>query len=133
MGEEITTANDVFDMFYSSFQDNFELPDTLLLQWLNKAIIRYNLETGNDIKFDKDLMEFDSQLDGKTVVLLGMLIKQYYQEREVSRVNKIVSMKGSSMSIDGQGTTKKYAQEELNFTIEQVNGMFAKIKPTAYC
>lgn len=129
--EKHTTAEEVYLMFYSSFEDKFELPDTLLLQWLIKAVALYNLELG-ELTFDKDILLFDRELSNSEIALLGEIIKMYYMEREVSKVDKIISMVGSSFSIDGQGNTKKYTHEELKLVKENVNLLFQKLKPSAF-
>lgn len=131
MEEKYTTAEEIYLMFYSSFEDKFELPDTLLLQWLIKAIAKFSTEL-DVLNFDKDTLLFDRELTDSEKSLLGEIIKMYYMEREVSKVDKIVSMVGSSFSIDGQGTTKKFTHEELKMVKENVSLMIADLIPSAY-
>ena len=49
--ETKTKVKEVFESFESSFQDKFEIPLSLELQWLKKAVGRYSLEL-EPITFD---------------------------------------------------------------------------------
>ena len=82
-----TTAREVFDSFESSFQDKLVLPEALELLWLKKAVGRYSVEL-DTLNFDAEKQEFDCVLDQYVIDTLAAFMKQYYQEREVSKVNK---------------------------------------------
>lgn len=47
----MTTADDVIQSFESTFADKTPLPDSLVFQWLKKAIARYSMEI-DDLTFD---------------------------------------------------------------------------------
>lgn len=126
-----TTAQEVFDSFESSFGDKKVIPEALELVWLKKAVGRYSIEL-SVISFDSDVMEFDRQLDQYSIDTLAAFMKQSYQEREVSRINKQISITGKDVSITmGQGG-KTAAKNELDYCDFQSEQMIAKQKPTAY-
>ena len=58
-------------------------------------------------------------------------MREYYQEREVSRVNKQVSIVGKDFSIDGAGHTKTAARNELEYFNKNSSEMVENQKPTA--
>ena len=59
-------------------------------------------------------------------------MKQSYQEREVSKVNKRVSIVGKDLSIDGNNGSKNAARNELLYDESKSNTMVDNQKPTAY-
>lgn len=126
-----TTARDVFDSFESSFQDKTEIPEQLELVWLLKAIGRYSIEL-DPLNFDEELLKFDCKLDRYVIDTLGAFMKQSYQEREVSKVNKRVSIVGKDISIDGNNGSKTAAKNELEYDDNKSSEMIANQMPTAY-
>lgn len=126
-----TTAREVFDSFESSFQDKLVLPEALELLWLKKAVGRYSVEL-DTLNFDAEKQEFDCVLDQYVIDTLAAFMKQYYQEREVSKVNKQISIVGKDISIDGAGHSKTAARNELEYCDSKSNIMVSNQKPTAY-
>lgn len=126
-----TQAREVFDSFESSFQDKKVIPDDLELIWLLKAIGRYSIELDR-LSFNKDTMEFDCELDRYAIDTLGAFMKQSYQEREVSKVNKRVSIVGKDISLNSGGHDKTAARNELAYDNEKSLNMVFNQKPTAY-
>lgn len=128
---ENTTAKEVFDSFESSFRDNNVIPYELELIWLKKAVGRFSMEI-DPISFDEDTNSFDSLLPQYVIDTLAAYMRQSYQEREVSRVNKQISIVGKDISIDGAGHSKTAAKAELEYCKTQSEQMAANQKPTAY-
>lgn len=126
-----TQAREIFDSFESSFQDKSIIPEGLELEWLRKAVARYSIEL-DPIEFDDIEMCFNQKLDRYTVDTLAAFMKQSYQEREVSKVNKRVSIVGKDISIDGNNGSKTAAREELNYDSSKSKQMIANQMPTAY-
>lgn len=126
-----TTAQDVFDSFESSFQDKKIISPDLELIWLLKAIGRYSVEL-DPLNFDKEEMKFDCELDRYAIDTLGAFMKQSYQEREVSKVNKRVSIVGKDISVDGNNGSKTAAKNELEYDDSKSNKMIGNQMPTAY-
>ena len=126
-----TSASEIIEFFESSFADKHVMPLELELVWLKKAIGRYSKEL-TDLNYDEELQEFDCVLDTYVIDTLGQLMKKFYQERELSKVNKRVSIVGKDLSVDGSGNSKTAAKNELNYVVAEVTDMVENQKPTAY-
>jgi len=127
----MTTAQDVIDSFESSFQDKVVIPESLELIWLRKAVARYSTEL-ESLSYDEESHNFGGNISGYAIDTLASYMKQYYMEREVSKVNKRVSIVTKDLSIDGSNGTKTAARAELEYVEEQSNRMTFNQKPTAY-
>lgn len=128
---ENTTANDVIQSFESSFVDKRIIPESLELEWLRKAIGRFSVEL-DPLVFDDELLEFDCKLDRYVIDTLAEFMLQMYQERQVSLVNKRVSIVGKDLSIDGSNGTKTAEKSHLEYIRERASDMVENQKPTAY-
>lgn len=126
-----TSASEIIDIFESSFADKCVIPYDLELIWLKKAIGRYSTEL-TELNFDSEKLEFGCALDMYTKDTLGQMMKQFYQERELSKVNKRVSIVSKDLSLDGSGSSKTAAKNELNYVVSEVIDMVENQKPTAY-
>ena len=126
-----TAAQDIFDSFESSFKDKVVIPEALELVWLKKAVGRYSIEL-SPITFIEEDMEFDTELSRYAIDTLAAFMKQSYQEREVSRINKQVSITGKDISITAGQGGKAAAKDELDYCDSQSEQMIANQQPTAY-
>lgn len=126
-----TTAYDVIKFFESSFVDKHVIPESLEMVWLQKAIGRYSIELDRLI-FNKDLLEFDTELDSYVIDTLAVFMKEYYQERQVSLANKRVSIVGRDVSIDGNNGAKTAEAAHLNYVNEKSREMIDNQIPSAY-
>jgi len=126
-----TKASDVIESFESSFQDKCEIPASLEYLWLKKAIARFCIEL-SEISLDDESKLFDSALNQYEIDTLAMFMKKFYQEREVSKVNKRVSIVSKDLSIDGNNGSKTAAKNELDYICSESEYMIANQKPTAY-
>lgn len=131
MADIPTTAQDVYDSFEASFQDKCVIPEELERIWLLKAIGRYSVEL-DALTFDEDNDVFDKKLNRYVIDTLATFMKQSYQEREVSKVNKRVSIVGKDISINGGGHDKTAARNELEYDRNKSAEMVDNMKPTAY-
>jgi hypothetical protein len=131
MAEMQTTAKEIYDSFEASFQDKSIIPEELEFIWLNKAIARYSIEV-DPLNFDDENLVFDKKLNRYVIDTLGAFMKQSYQEREVSKVNKRVSIVGKDISVDGNNGSKTAARSELEYDESKSNIMVDNQKPTAY-
>lgn len=129
--EKMTTAQDVIDFFESSFADKQVVPFDLELIWLRKAISRYSLEL-DPLLFDNTLEQFDCVLDDVVISTLAAFMKELYQERQVSKVNKRVSIVGKDLSIDGSNGTKTSEKSHLDYVAENCRDLIENQKPTAF-
>jgi nicotinic acid mononucleotide adenylyltransferase len=126
-----TTAFEVIQSFESSFADKQVLPLPLELEWLKKAIGRFSMEL-DQLEFDEEILEFDTKLDRYVIDTLATFMKQYYQERQVSLVNKRISIVGKDLSIDGSGNTKTSERIHLQYVENQAIDMVENQKTPAY-
>ena len=126
-----TTAQDVFDSFESSFKDKVVIPEALEIVWLKKAVGKFSIEL-YPIAFNEDDMEFDTELNRYAIDTLAAFMKVFYQEREVSRINKQVSITGKDISITAGQGGKAAVKDELDYCDSQSEQMIANQKPTAY-
>lgn len=126
-----TTASDVLKYFESSFMDKHALPRQLEIVWLEKAIGRFSTEL-DSLVYDSEIEEFDCKLDSYVVDTLAQMMKKFYQERELSKVNKRISIVGKDLSLDASGNSKKYTKEELDYVNTEVIEMVENQKPSAY-
>ena len=126
-----TSASEIIEFFESSFADKHVIPLDLELVWLKKAIGRYSKEL-TDLTFDEETLEFNCVLDMYVKDTLAQMMKKFYQERELSKVNKRVSIVGKDLSVDGSGNSKTAAKNELNYVVSEVTDMVENQKPTAY-
>lgn len=126
-----TSASEIIDAFESSFQDKCIIPYELELIWLKKAIGRFSTEL-TELHYDEELQEFDSALDMYIIDTLGQFMKKFYQERELSKVNKRISIVGKDLSLDGSNGSKTAAKNELEYVTSEVTDMVENQKPTTY-
>ena len=127
----VTTAKEVYDSFEASFQDKNIIPEELELVWLKKAIARYSIEL-DTLSFDTETLTFDGEISQYLIDTLAAFMKQSYQEREVSKVNKRVSIVGKDISINSGGHSNVAARNELLYDESKSNMMIDNQKPTAY-
>ena len=129
--EERTTANEVIDFFESSFADKQVIPLELEIIWLRKAVSRYSLELDKLI-FDSEILSFDKKIDDITMSTLAAFMKEYYQERQLSKVNKRISIVGKDLSVGTSDNSKKYTEDEYNLMQENARDLVENQKTTAF-
>ena len=128
---KISTYEDVLNSFHSSFKDKVLIPESLEREWFLKAVGKYSYEI-DPLNFDEELLEFDVRLDRYVIDTLGSMMKKYYQQRELSKVNKRISIVGKDLSVDGSNGSKTAAKSELEMVSQEVDEMLYKQTPTAY-
>lgn len=131
MKESSSTYEDVILSFHSTFQDKVLIPESLEREWFLKAVGVYSYEI-EDLIYDEEIHEFDKKLDRYVIDTLGLMMKKYYQQRELSKVNKRMSIVGKDISINGGMASSKYSENELTQVSTEVGEMLFKQTPTAY-
>lgn len=129
--EEVTNASEVIDFFESTFADKEVIPFDLEIVWLKRAVSRYSLEL-DPLNFNDAFSHFDSKIDNTIISTLAAFMKEFYQERQVSKVNKRISIVGKDISIDGSNGTKSAENEHLKYVAEKSRDMIENQKPTAF-
>jgi hypothetical protein len=127
----VTSAQDIYQSFEASFRDKTEIPESLEHEWLLKAIARYSVELST-LNFDEENSVFDIKLDRYVIDSLAAFMKQSYQEREVSKANKRVSIVGKDISINSGGHDKTAARNEMEYDKSKSSQMIQNQKQTAY-
>ena len=128
---EQTLAQDVIDSFEASFQDKKVIPEALEIEWLKKAVGRFSMEI-ESLEFDDEALVFSGKLDRYVIDTLGAFMKQSYQEREVSKVNKRVSIVAKDLSVNAGGHQTTAARNELAYDEYKSREMLNNQKNTAY-
>ena len=129
--KKVSTYSDVVNSFHSTFQDKVEIPDALERVWFFKAVGKFSHEIDR-LNFDEELYEFDTLLDRYVIDTLGVMMHEFYQQRELSKVNKRVSIVTKDISVDGSGNAKTASKAELETIHEEVQSTLYKQTPTAY-
>ena len=129
--KKVSTYSDVVNSFHSTFQDKVEIPDALERVWFFKAVGKFSHEIDR-LNFDEEILEFDVLLDRYVIDTLGVMMHEFYQQRELSKVNKRVSIVGKDLSIDGMNGTKTATKTELDMINGEVKEMIYKQTPSAY-
>lgn len=139
-----TTMTDVFESFEASFQDKCVISKSLELMWLKKAIARYSIELDplpysivaveNPSEEDEltETLVFNTTLGQYVIDTLAHFMKQMYQEREVSKVNKRINITSKDVSIAAGGYDKTAARNELLYDEAKSAWMKNNQMPTAY-
>lgn len=123
--------SDVLERFEALFQDKNPIPQSLFDVWFDMAVSKLEIELGYTC-YDSYMEHFTEDTHSYILDILAEYIKLYYQEREVSKVNKRISIVGKDISIDGSNGSKKYVESELAYIKEKSSDMVDNLKPTAY-
>ena len=121
-----TKFSEVIDSFHSIIMDKKEIPEALELMWLKKAIAELSIET-SPIEYNQESSTFVSDIDQYVIDTLALLMKSYYVAREVSKNNKIASIVGKDLSINGTNGLQKYSKEEYETIRIEVSEMIANL------
>lgn len=129
--ETVSTYEDVIKSFYSTFQDKTVIPESLAMEWFLKAVGKFSYEI-DPLNFNKETLTFNEELDRYVIDTLGSMMKKFYQQRELSKVNKRISIIGKDLSINSGMSSSKFSENELKQVENEVNEMLFKQIPTAY-
>lgn len=109
----------------------YELPLDLEMQWFYDAVATYELEIG-PTGYDNTTDEFPDGFSQHKIKTIGLIMKRFYCERELSKVNKIQSIVGKDISLTGSGDQKRMTYEELVFERDSINDLINKQKENCY-
>jgi hypothetical protein len=121
----------VLRSFESSFQDKHVLPPPLVYEWFLEAVGYYGLEVG-ELDFDPDSNEFEGALPRIVVDALASLMKIRYQERELSRIDKMNNIIGKDISFNSTGDAKKATKAELDYLKKTADEVLHKLKSNSF-
>ena len=126
-----TQFSEVIESFHSSFMDKTEIPDSLELMWLKRAIAEYGTEI-SPLEYDEEIGEFLETIDQYVIDTLATMMKVMYLQRHYSKVNKIASIVGRDLSVNGTNGLQKYTKDELEIVKADLAERISNLKPTAY-
>ena len=115
-----TQFSEVIDSFHSIIMDKRELPESLELMWLKKAIAEYGVEL-SPLEYDEEIGEFKTDIGQYSIDTLSLLMKSYYVSREVSKNNKIATIVAKDISINGNNGLQKYSKEEYDTLMVEIS------------
>lgn len=126
-----TTADNILDSFHSIMREKTLLPQALEYQWVSDAVSMYSLEI-SELDYDSTTKAFGEALPQYVVKTLALQIKQFYLERELSRIMKLNNIVTKDVTLNGNGDTKRVAIEELKLQISNNEVLLSKQKQSAY-
>lgn len=112
----------MINSFESSFGDKRAIPESLKMMWLKKAAGRYCAEVSS-LHYDEEIRAFDEPLEQYTIDMLAEFMKQLYQERQVSLVNKQAAIATKDIGLDGANGMKAYEEKHLEYVEAKVKEM----------
>lgn len=126
--ENPTTFADIERRFHSMPLTKYEIPEELEKEWLKTAVADYELDLGDELKYDAEQSVFASQLSEQTIRLLALMMYVSYLQRELSRVMALNGIYGKDIQITGADGTKRHTKQELDAEIYRVNVRLHKMK-----
>lgn len=139
----MTQYEDVVSSFESIIKSKYVIADGLVKQWFKNALAEYELNIAT-LGYDPDLEEFDvkngssecfesnGDLKGYVILNIAEIMKSYYMQQELRRVNQLNNVIGKDISLNGTGDTKKYTKVESDVLDFKVADLYHKQKPPAY-
>jgi hypothetical protein len=139
----MTSYTEVVSSFESIIKCKYKLDDGLVYQWFLNALGEYELNI-ESLGYNKTTMEFkspsstsnafdkDGNLKNHIILTLAEMMKSYYMQQEVRRVNQLNNIIGKDISLNGTGDTKKYTKAESDAIDSKIADLFTKQKVPAY-
>lgn len=119
----------VIDLFESSFQDNYEIPESLEQIWFKRAIGRFS--------FDVDTLEYDEEsqtINTDNLIVadtLATYMLLFYAERNKSRINKRNQIVTKDISLNGGGSIYSATEKEYDDILSDLTDLISKQKHEA--
>ena len=115
-----TQFSEVFDSFHSIIMDKREIPASLEIMWLKKAIAEYGVVL-SPLEYSEEISEFTESIGQYSIDTLALLMKSYYVNREISKNNKIASIVAKDISINGNNGLQKFTKEEYDTLMVEIS------------
>ena len=139
----MTSYTDVISAFESIIKCKYVLADGLVRQWFLNALGEYELnieslgfDKGNDVftspSPSSDAFDKTGNLKNHVILSLAEIMKSYYMQQEVRRVNQLNNIIGKDISLNGTGDTKKYTKAEADAIDSKIADLYTKQKSPAY-
>ena len=121
-----TQFSEVFDSFHSIIMDKREMPASLEIMWLKKAIAEYGVVL-SPLEYSEEIGEFTESISQYSIDTLALLMKSYYVSREISKNNKIASIVAKDISINGNNGLQKFTKEEYDTLMVEISERIANL------
>ena len=121
-----TQFSEVFDSFHSIIMDKREMPASLEIMWLKKAIAEYGVVL-SPLEYSEKISEFTESISQYSIDTLALLMKSYYVSREISKNNKIASIVAKDISINGNNGLQKFTKEEYDTLMVEISERIANL------
>ena len=121
-----TQFSEVFDSFHSIIMDKREIPASLEIMWLKKAIAEYGVVL-SPLEYSEEISEFTESIGQYSIDTLALLMKSYYVSREISKNNKIASIVAKDISINGNNGLQKFTKEEYDTLMVEISERIANL------
>lgn len=139
----MTSYKDVVSAFESIIKCKYVIDESLVYQWFLNALGEFELNIDtlgfdrNKLKFnpaDASSKDFDKNgfLSQHVIMTLAEVMKSYYMQQEVRRVNQLNNIIGKDLSLNGTGDTKKYTKAEADTIDYKIADLYTKQKVAAY-
>lgn len=112
-----TTKQDVFNSFHSHPLTKYELPEGLEEQWLIDSVAEYSLAI-SPIYYDKEIGEFDCELEVAVVATLGQMMYCRYLVRTLDRISQTNGFHGHDLQMVGSDESKRTITKSLQAELE---------------
>ena len=128
----MTQYNEVVSAFESIIKCKYKLSDSLVEQSFKNSLGQYELDLEN-LGYDSIAQEFirpsqdsdsfepDGRLKYSVVITLAEIMKSYYMEQEVRRVNQLNNIIGKDISLNGTGDTKNIPRQKLTLLMKKLH------------
>lgn len=121
----------VLPFFESLFMVKYPLDDELIYQWFISAIGRYELELCK-LHYNFTTKKFEKPLDIISMQLLGYMMLEEFQLREVTRIQSLNGIQSKDLSITGMGDSKRITRLNLQDIRSEINKLLFKLKNNSY-
>lgn len=138
----MTQYENIVSSFESIIKNKYPINDGLIYQWFENALAEYELNI-EPLGFDNetqafyapdntDAFEDNGNLKRHIILHLAEIMKSYYMQQELRRVNQLNNIIGKDVSLNGTGDTKKYTKAESDLLDYKIADLYTKQKVPAY-
>ncbi|OMD67466.1 hypothetical protein [Paenibacillus odorifer] len=117
--------------FYAKPQNRILFPIELEREFFNVALSEFELEL-YELDWNEDLEQFDKELTGAEINLLGRLMYIAYLERENDRIIKLTNIIGKDISLNGMGDSKRFTLQTISAQQSKASDLVHMLKTNSF-
>lgn len=117
--------------FYAKPQNRILFPIELEKEFFNVALSEFELEL-YELDWNDEADQFDKDLTGAEINLLGRLMYIAYLERENDRIIKLTNIIGKDISLNGMGDSKRFTIQTLTAQQNKVSKLMYMLKTNSF-